>query len=494
LNSALNLQSNADERWHWQFAEHYEILHLLAKGGQGTIYAARDSRSGQRVALKIIENEGLESSEAHQRLMVEAGIGNCLNCEHVVTVYDAGRDPVTDLSYLTMELLEGTDLQRFVEKNGPVEVSTAVEYLRQIATGLDIAHTWRDSLDRLTPIVHRDLKPANLFIANRSNDTPQIKILDFGIAKLLEESVRLTPNMRGSPLYMAPEQVLGAQVSPATDIWAIGLLAFFLLTGKAYWLTGQKRRSILPSLFREIARGATALPSRRLVELGVQRDLPPPFDNWFLRCVHREPKKRFESAGAAVAALAQALGTNSTSKPPKDRHSQVNHRGTPAIGLEIPRRVNLWQRCFWFWFSAFCGFSTVIIAAKPSVDRMFPSCITYSGPQNNDAIIANTGNWARAKVSVSTNMQCVRPQREAKLNLSDVRHLVSRPNARMLPRTEGDRMNFQVRKIMRGSDSANCESSRVIFGAPSFNEDFRDSLSSVVDEARNSTGSTSYGG
>jgi eukaryotic-like serine/threonine-protein kinase len=408
LTAATIRHANADECWHWQFAEHYEILYLLAKGGQGTIYAARDSRSGQRVALKIIENDGLESSEAHQRLMVEAGIGNCLNCEQVVTVYDAGRDPVTDLSYLTMELLDGTDLQRFVEKNGPVEASAAVEYLRQIAIGLDIAHTWRDANDRLTPIIHRDLKPANLFIAKHTNDTSQIKILDFGIAKLLDESVRSTPNMRGSPLYMAPEQVLGAQVSPATDIWAIGLLAFFLLTGKAYWLTGQERRSILPALFREIARGATVLPSRRLVELEVQKDLPAPFDNWFLRCVHREPKKRFESAGAAVAALAQALGTNPILEPTRELHSHADHYGVTTIGLVIPQRPNLWWRHLWFWSCAFGGFCAVIVFAKPSVDRIFPEYATYSDPRNFDTRVVVVGNRMSAKVWLRTNAQRAR--------------------------------------------------------------------------------------
>jgi serine/threonine protein kinase len=491
--NAVNIHhGNADERWHWQFAEHYEILYLLAKGGQGTIYAARDSRTGQRVALKIIENDGLESSEAHQRLMVEAGIGNRLHCEHVVTVYEAGRDSVTDLSYLTMELLEGTDLQRLVERDGPVEVTTAVEYLRQIAKGLDLAHTWRDSRDRLTPIVHRDLKPANLFISKGIDGTSRIKILDFGIAKLLDESVRSTPNMRGSPLYMAPEQILGAQVSPATDIWAIGLLAFFLLTGKAYWISGQKRRSILPALLREVASGGTVLPSRRMVELGIQKELPTEFDNWFLRCVHREPQKRFESARVAVAELAQALGTNPTSESPIELTLQLDHAPPTTLKLGILRTANLWWRHLWFWFCTLCGFLTIFFAVKPSIDCAFQGRSPHSGPKNMTRFV-DAGNRTRTKVHVRTKAQRVRTQNESPLNWPGVTHQAPRTDVGMLPRMQSERMNLQYQKTAPESCSIDPKPNWFVFGVLSFNLDSRDDDTRSVHALSNSTGSKSYG-
>ncbi len=359
--------------WCWQFAEHYEILRLLAHGGQGTIYAAKDCRTDRLVALKLIESDDAERSQAHQRLMLEAEIGSRLTCEHVATVFDAGRDSATGLSYLTMELLEGTDLQRHVEQSGPIAPATAVEYLRQAAVGLDLAHRWRDSQHRLTPIVHRDLKPGNLFLSKREDGTTLVKILDFGIAKVLAPSAPASGNMRGSPLYMAPEQVLGAQLSPATDIWAIGLSAFFLLTGKPYWVQGQDQRCVIPALLREVTTGATVPPSRRLKQLNLLGELPEAFDGWFLHCVHRDPKQRFKSAGIAVIALAAALNVALVARRRRFDSGIRLKLTEPEAPNPSGRVVQRWQ-ALCFWLGAAGGFCAVLGIADPFLSA--PSVVT----------------------------------------------------------------------------------------------------------------------
>ncbi len=289
------------------FGQRYEILSLLARGGQGAIYVADDRQNARRVALKIVESGDGDAQDLHARLMLEARIGARLACEQIVDVLDAGRDSRTGLSFLTMELLEGCDLQQLVECRGPLAPELVVEYLQQVASGLDLAHGCLVSGLAPAPIVHRDLKPANLFLSQAPNGNASMKILDFGIAKILERYAQASIQLRGTPLYMAAEQVTGAPISPATDIWAFGLIAFFLLTGRPYWIAGQPSDCNLQRLFREVAAGATEPPSRRAQRLNLGVALPKAFDQWFLRCVHRRPNRRFASAGIAAAALAKAL-------------------------------------------------------------------------------------------------------------------------------------------------------------------------------------------
>ena len=150
-------------------------------------------------------------------------------------------DPAQRAPFLVMELLVGCDLEQLVDRGGPLEPGRAVEYLRQAAIGLDKAHNFVDREGRLSPIVHRDLKPGNLFLSRRDDGSELVKILDFGIAKVLSSSKSLSGGIRGTPLYMAYEQAAQAPITPAADIWSFGLIAFFLLTGKPYWMAAQDR-------------------------------------------------------------------------------------------------------------------------------------------------------------------------------------------------------------------------------------------------------------
>jgi serine/threonine protein kinase len=168
-----------------------------------------------------------------------------------------------------------------------------------------------------------------------------LKILDFGLAKVMAGSATLSGELRGTPLYMAPEQLSPAPLSPATDIWAMGLVAFYLLVGKPYWRTGQRQDVAFEAVLKEVGDGSIAPPSQRARQLGVNVGaLPRAFDKWFLRCTHQDPQHRFASAGEAARALVVALGLaqNSAESIPvsssrgTNRHTLAIVAGLVAIG------------------------------------------------------------------------------------------------------------------------------------------------------------------
>jgi eukaryotic-like serine/threonine-protein kinase len=290
------------------FAERYRVERLLARGGFGAVYVAEQLATEATVALKILWPHILGSEPAVTSFQQEARIAGRVRSPHIVRVLDAGFDATTAMPYLAMELLEGEDLEQHVTRVGPLTPEFAVTLLRQLASALDKAHGYVDREGALRPIVHRDLKPENLFLSRSESGSPLLKVLDFGLAKVLSGTSNLSREVKGTPLYMAYEQVTGSAITPQTDIWALGLIAFFLLTGTGYWKAGSSADASLTQLFAEVITLPIEAPSVRAAELGSRAVLPRGFDEWFLRCVNRERTSRFESAGRAVAALAETLG------------------------------------------------------------------------------------------------------------------------------------------------------------------------------------------
>ncbi len=318
-------------------AGRYEILSPLASGGSGLIYAATDRTTEKRVAVKVLGPHVLHERSAREKLRLEAIVAGRVESEHIVQVSDAGVDVATGVPFLVMELLKGLDLQHLVEQRGPVSADLVLEYLQQVASGLDKAHAWKDADNHLAPIVHRDLKPENLFLTHREDGTPLVKILDFGLAKVLSSSATMSSEVRGTPLYMAPEQLSQAPVTPATDIWAIGLIAFFLLSGKCYWKSGQSDHAVLPAVLKEVADGPTVTPQERLQEFGVESWLPLDFNEWFMKCVNLDPAQRFPTARDAVRALARALDLSLQQSSPaaSDALRSVPGRSISASNLNV---------------------------------------------------------------------------------------------------------------------------------------------------------------
>jgi serine/threonine-protein kinase len=256
----------------------------------GVVYEVEHTHTGQHLALKVLTPQPGASVERFKR---EARAASSIQSDHIVRVTDADVAPELGGSpYLVMELLDGADLER-VTRDQPAAPTDVLAWLRQVARALDKAHA--------RGIVHRDLKPANFFLTQREDGSPLVKILDFGIAKMAAENTVLTnsDSFLGTPGFMAPEQTdsRGPPVTFQADLYALGLIAFRLLTGRSYWKTGS-----LAQLLAQILVEQMPPPSERGSTLGAA------FDAWFLRACDRDMNKRFPSAFDQVEALAVALG------------------------------------------------------------------------------------------------------------------------------------------------------------------------------------------
>ena len=282
------------------FAGRYQVLRRIAAGGMGAVFEVMHLETQRRRALKVMLPELLANQQLRERFQMEARITANVDSEYIVDVFDAGIDDATGMPFLVMELLNGEDLARVLERSGPLSPERVVTYLRQVASALDKTHA--------AGIVHRDLKPENLFLTHREDGTPRVKILDFGISKVVTEASTGANATRGlgTPLYMAPEQVLAQTVSAVTDLYALGLIAYTLLVGTAYWQHDADRFDNPISFVVHTSKGTTDSAVGRAAQLG--HALPAAFDAWFRRATHLDTSSRFRSAAELVRALAESLG------------------------------------------------------------------------------------------------------------------------------------------------------------------------------------------
>jgi serine/threonine-protein kinase len=207
--------------------DRYSIVRLLGKGGMGAVYEARHARLGRRVAVKFLLPELAARAEILRRFENEAVAAGGLEHPNLVAVLDLGRH--TDGSpYLVMEYLQGEDCARLVRRAGPLPVARAASLVLQACRGVAVAHD--------AGIVHRDLKPENLFVTDLGDGSDQLKVLDFGIAKLRPvdgQAATRTGSTFGTTHYMSPEQARGASdVDARTDVWALGVVLYELLAGR----------------------------------------------------------------------------------------------------------------------------------------------------------------------------------------------------------------------------------------------------------------------
>jgi eukaryotic-like serine/threonine-protein kinase len=262
----------------------YRVDRVLGQGGMGTVLAATHLTLGQQVALKLLLAEYVNNAQIVERFVREARSAAALRGEHVCRVSDVGA--LEDgTPYLVMELLEGSDLAGLVAAHGPMPVALACDHVLQSCVGVAEAHA--------LGIVHRDLKPANLFLTQRPDGTPLIKVLDFGIAKAPNDtsfSLTRTASVMGSPGYMSPEQLRSSRdVDVRSDIWSLGVILFELVSGMQPF----RAESIT-----ELAIRVTLDPMPPLVG-----QMPHGFDEVVSRCLAKDPAHRYPD----LAHLAQAL-------------------------------------------------------------------------------------------------------------------------------------------------------------------------------------------
>ena len=284
-------------------AEDYVVESLLAEGGMGSVFAVHQRSTGRRRALKLMHPALARDAHTRERFVREARVASTIESDHVVAVLDAGFDPSSGAPFLVMELLDGQDLARHVHAHGALSVREAREVLRQLCHALSAAHA--------AGVIHRDLKPENVFVArSRRADVPfTIKLLDFGIAAVLDPSAtnHATGAIVGSPAWMAPEQVDTGLIRASTDVWALGLIAFWLLTAKQYWKSANAPGATMQALLVEKLVDPLERASERARRIGAPIELSLSFDEWFARCVCREPAGRYRDASEAWAALSSIL-------------------------------------------------------------------------------------------------------------------------------------------------------------------------------------------
>jgi serine/threonine-protein kinase len=282
------------------FAGRYQIVRCIAQGGMGAVYEVTHTETERRCALKIMLPGLLQSDDMRARFRQEARVTARVASEYIVDVLDAGIDDATQTPFLVMELLEGEELHQRLKRLGRLAPHDVVTYLHQTSLALDKTHR--------ASIVHRDLKPSNLFLSEREDGSPRIKVFDFGIAKLVAEGATgIVTQTLGTPIYMAPEQFhLDLRIGPAVDIYALGMIAFTLLTGKSYWHDEASVASSPHAVYAAILSGPREPACARAARRGVA--LPPAFDAWFAKITATDPRDRFPTASSAIAALGEILG------------------------------------------------------------------------------------------------------------------------------------------------------------------------------------------
>jgi serine/threonine-protein kinase len=286
-------------------AQKYRVEGLVGRGGMGVVVSARHIQLGQTVAIKLLTLPPDEDrrDEAIGRFLNEALAAARLRSDHVVRIYDVGQLD-SGLPFMVMELLSGDDLGSILDKRGALPEAEAVDYVLQACAGVAEAHQ--------SGIVHRDLKPSNLFVTQRSDGLPLLKVLDFGISKQLSDpsSGELLPTftntrtLMGSPNYMSPEQVRDARrVDARTDIWAMGIILQELVTDAPVF-----RGESFPGVCAAIV-ADPPMPVRTM-----RPDVSDRLEAIIERCLQKDVQKRYQSIAELVADLSP-LGSRSVSGP-----------------------------------------------------------------------------------------------------------------------------------------------------------------------------------
>ena len=287
----------------------YRIGATIAHGGMSTVYCATDLRLDRRVAAKVMDPRFVDDESFRIRFEREARAVAHLNDESLVNVYDQGTDPAGHV-FLIMEFVDGGTLRELLRQRGPMPPHAAAVVMRSVLRALSVAHS--------RGMVHRDIKPENVLIASDG----RVKLADFGLVRAAADA-KVTSNsvIVGTVAYLAPEQVTGESISPASDVYAAGILLFELLTGTTPF----------------IADSSLGVAMKRLNE-----DVPPPsefidgvpeeFDELVARACSRRPEDRFETAeefGDALEDIADKLAL-----PPFRVPSPVNSAAANAAAME----------------------------------------------------------------------------------------------------------------------------------------------------------------
>ncbi|QRK06201.1 protein kinase [Archangium violaceum] len=296
----------------------YRVLRCIGRGGMGVVYEAEHVTIGRRVALKLLREDHARSPHA-RNLLAEARAAGSIQHRGIIDVFGIGQEPGIG-QYLVMEYLEGEPLSHVIARCAPLPPARVVELLGEVLDALSAAHA--------RGVIHRDLKPSNIFVVREVDGTELVKVLDFGLAKHSTQPDGTASQTRsdlivGTPHYMAPEQALSEAVSPRTDLYAVGVIAFEMLTGRRPF-PGRSSMEIVAHHLKSPA----IRPSSYVV-------LPHRLDDLVLQLLAKEPWQRPGSASEVAremrALLQEQEGPGSTSGKPSPSLDEV--KPAPALAF-----------------------------------------------------------------------------------------------------------------------------------------------------------------
>jgi serine/threonine-protein kinase len=305
------------------FANRYRLERRLGVGGMSTVQLAFDTRLERYVAVKLLAEHLAEDPSFVSRFRREALAAARLVHPNIVQVFDFGSEDGTGRQYIVMEYVDGQSCAEILRDHGPLSPRQAVDVLAQACAGLDYAHR--------NGVVHRDVKPGNLL---RSRDAV-VKLADFGIAKAAEQSdITKAGSVLGTAAYLAPEQARGEPAGPASDLYALGVVAYQLMAGRLPYEAAS---------LTDLARLQESGPPPSLDELAP--DVPPALAAAVMRALHRDPARRYADAGEMEDALHDGLegrmppgGTEATRWLPVDDETAATRMLTGTQATSAPTR------------------------------------------------------------------------------------------------------------------------------------------------------------
>jgi serine/threonine protein kinase len=394
-------------------ADRYRLQEPIGHGAMGAVWRAVHTRLESPVAIKLLNSAIADDPEMLERFLREARSAAAVRSSHVVQIFDYGVD--RDLPYIAMELLVGEALDARLDERGVLTPQELDKIFTEVARAVSNAHA--------QGVVHRDIKPANIFIA-REGDLEVTKVLDFGIAKLLDQRLAApvgsgthTGNILGTPNYMSPEQARGQrQVDHRSDLWSLAVLAFECLTGRQPF-----ESATLGDLVVKICTAVPPVPSKIA-------PVPEAFDAWFLKGLQKDPAERFRSALEMADELhallsAEGLGADSRQRSSTDRRfppdkvdparaaARARSSGPPAAETpNVPSREPT--------LLTSTGAVATEVLQRPTAARRVRYALVASGPPAPRQRLRNPRRRQRrqrARQRLLLRMQRMRPSRALRL-------------------------------------------------------------------------------